>query len=112
MDKQTTANEFDRAEVFRKLTSKSEPQTTLQSMQAYFDEIERKRNFICELGQLCLKYGVGGISELEYNQNELLSSVKINGTYGKYGIGVNRGDDIVAIVRRIFTVHEQRGENK
>lgn len=103
MDRETSANkEFNTTEIFRKLISKSEPQTALGRTQLYFAEMERRADFLRELGTLCMKYGVGGISELEYHNEVDSSYVIINWIYGQRSILIRKNDDIITILRSIF----------
>lgn len=105
MKRNSCANEeFDTAEIFRKLISKNEEQTLLGMTQNFFAELERNTVFVRDLGELCLKYGIGGISELEYHKDASSAYVIINYTYGKYRLVVRRSDDIITIIRSIFAV--------
>ena len=104
MSNNSIKSEFDAAEIFRKLISTQYPQTALGRTQDYLTQIENEVDFIRELGDLCLKYGVGGISELEYHKEACLSYVTINWTYGRHRLIVRKSDDIFTIVRSIFAV--------
>ena len=104
MSNNSVNSEFDKAEIFRKLISKQYPQTALGRTQDYFTQIENDADFIRELGDLCLKYGVGGISELEYHKGAYSSYVTINWKYGRHRLILNQNDDIFTIVSSIFAV--------
>ena len=105
MDKKDESTlEFDMKEVFRKLTSSERTTGGLHRVQRFIDEIRRRTEFIRELGELCMKYGVGGISELEYKNEADTAHVLVNWTYGRHLIQVNKDDDIAKIVCNIFGV--------
>ena len=93
--------EFDTADIFRKLTSKHEPQTQLEELQMSLAEVQRRKEFLRDLGQLCLKYGVGGIYEAEYAENGG-EHVVIKTARGVFEYYVQWNDNLATIAHKIF----------